>query len=298
MPTKIHVFGDTGGHAVALFRALAEIGVDLESWTIPEGVAIVHLGDLIHKGPSSNVLVEKINGLLERNPGQWLQVLGNHELQHVEDGIAFWRCSCSPETELILEDWYESGKARLAWALEDVLPQKWTNGNRPLEQEQLITSFLASHGGLTYPIWKALGSPLTPCQAADRIQADRQWWASSAGLMMGGNVYGQVGPVWAMAGSEVYPYWEMAHRLEGVAMPFGQLLGHNAAYDYDQNRWWPSMPQSFRKGSKVLLAERRTVGFVANSAMICMDPGYEKATPQGSQPYLTFEIEGELPSWS
>ena len=294
--TKVHVFGDTGGHALQLFASLAEIGVDLETCEIPEGTAIVHLGDLIHRGPSSNTIVSKVDLLMERNPGQWLQVLGNHEFQHIEDGIDFWRCNCSQDTAWTIERWYEEETARIAWALEGVLPQKWTQGNRPTGQEELISSFLATHGGLTYPIWKQIGRPLHARDAAAALQANRSWYGDSVGEAMGANVFGVVGPVWAQAAVDTHSYWEMASR-DGAKLPFGQLIGHSAPYDFERKLWYGTTSRIFRENAKVDQENRRTVSFVAGSAIICMDPGYGKElNPKlnPTQPYLSFEIEGDI----
>lgn len=295
--TSVHVFGDTGGHAVQLFASLAEIGVDLETWKIPEDTIIVHLGDLIHRGPNSNLIVSKVDELIRSNPGQWLQTLGNHEFQHIESGIDFWRCSCTQETAWTIEDWYDQDIARLAWGIEGVLPQKWTQGNRPQGQEELISSFLATHGGLTYPVWRQLNMRTSATEAAEEIQSRKDWYGDSVGEAMGSNHFGYVGPVWARAVGETYSYWEMGHRLDGASMPFGQLIGHSAPYDFERKLWYANTLKSFRETAKVDQKHRRTVSFVADSAIMCLDPGYGKELNhnlQPTQPYLSFEIEGTI----
>ncbi len=291
--TKVHVFGDTGGHGIQLFSSLAEIGVDLENWIIPEDVLIVHLGDLIHRGPASNTLVAKVDRLMENNPGQWIQILGNHEFNHIEDGPDFWACNCSQTTIWTLNDWYDEERAVIAHGIEGVLPQRWTEGNRPQGQEELISSFLATHGGLTYPTWELIGSPTSATEAARLLQADKNWWADSVGEAMGMNVYGRVGPVWARAVGETFRFWEMGHRLDGVSMPFGQLIGHSAPYDFARKQWFVTSSKEFRNTAKVSVEHRRTVSFVADSAIMCLDPGYGKELSQKldpKQPYLSFEI--------
>lgn len=288
----VHVFGDTGGHGLQLFKALSTIGVDLETGEIPEGVIIVHLGDLIHKGPASNTIVSMVDKLIRNNPGQWLQVLGNHEFQHIEEGIDFWNCSCTPDTQATIQEWYSEGLARVAWAIEGVLPNKWTTGNRPVGQEELVGSFLATHGGLTYPLWKKLGEPDSATLAADRLNAKRSWCAGSAGEMLGmTNRYGMVGPVWAMASKETFHYWHLEWLKSHLKMPFGQLVGHNAPFSFDSGNWWGNVSKDFRKVSKVNLEDRRTVCFVAESVLICMDPDYTKDAVSIEQPFLKFEIE-------
>ncbi len=110
---------------------------------------------------------------------------------------------------------------------------------------------------------------------------------------MGADVFGMVGPVWARAAGETYSYWEMASR-DGASMPFGQLIGHSAPYDFERKLWYGNTSRIFRENAKVDQENRRTVSFVADSAIICMDPGYSVQTSDLQQPYLSFEIEGEL----
>lgn len=289
----VHVFGDTGGHGLQLFAALEEIGVDLESATIPPGVLIVHLGDLVHRGPLSNEIVAKVDELIRNNPGQWLQLIGNHETQHLQGGLFFWdACLCSKETVAILRRWHEEDLARIAWAIEDVLPQRWNPGNRPIGQDTLVSSFLATHGGLTLPVWANIGRLQSATEVAEILVENTDWSFRSVGHAMGIERLGLVGPVWARAAAETFHYWEQEHRIEGVTMPFGQLVGHSAPYDFAQRRWWANTPEELRRNSKVLVAERRTVAFVADSVLVCMDPGYGVNLSRLSdpkQPYLTFE---------
>mgnify|MGYP005803054835 CR=1 FL=1 len=41
------------------------------------------------------------------------------------------------------------------------------------------------------------------------------------------------GPVWAAAGTEVYPSWP---RLE-AELPFNQIHGHSSAFDWNRSQW-------------------------------------------------------------
>lgn len=292
--TTVHVLGDTGGHGLQLFAALEEIGVDLESATIPSGVLIVHLGDLVHRGPLSNEIVAKVDGLIRNNPGQWLQLIGNHETQHLQGGLLFWdSCSCSNETVATLRRWHEEDLARIAWAIEGVLPQRWSPGNRPVGQDTLVSSFLATHGGLTLPIWSRIGRPQSATEAAEILVENTDWSFRSVGYAMGLERIGLVGPVWARAAAETFHYWEQEHRIEGVTMPFGQLVGHSAPYNFEQRRWWGNTSEQFKESAKVIVEARRTVSFVAENVLICMDPDYgvnlsRRTDPK--QPYLSFEI--------
>ena len=292
-PVRVYAFGDTGGHGIQLFESLTEIGVDLSTYSIPPAVLIVSLGDLIHKGPDSNELALTVDRLIERNPGQWLQVLGNHEFQHLQGGRFMRPCDCSPETIAILERWYSEGIARMAWALEDVAPRLWTRSEELPGRGGPVSSLLLTHAGLTRPIWESLGRPATATEAAAAIHANRLRYTKSIGEAIQLDLAGAVGPLWASAAGETFRFWELEHSRTGEPMPFGQLIGHNAPYDFSRGSWWPNVHQSFRDSAEVLLEERRTVALLAESVIVCLDPSYGdeldfSADPR--QPYLSFEL--------
>lgn len=310
MPS-VYVFGDTGGHGFQLFSALSSIGVDLANLKIPEGVKIVHLGDLIHRGPASDTIVSQVDKLIRSNPGQWLQTLGNHEFQHIVGGIDFWNCDCSLQTAAIIQAWYDEGLARIAWPIEGIVPQSsisasglssTSQSSEPLSASSSSSfryasgSFLATHGGLTFPIWQQLGEPSTATEAAELLNLKSGYYSTLVGESMGINRYGAVGPVWAMAVQETFKYWDLERLASGQAMPFGQLIGHSAPYDFSSQSWWSNVPLRFRESSKVYPRLLRTLTRVGDRAMICMDPGYGAQlgfADHPEQPYLKLKTEEE-----
>lgn len=80
---NVAVFGDLSGHLEPLLGALDELGVDLATACVPDGLVIVQVGDLVHHGPDGDSIVALVDRLLHQNPGRWAQLLGNHEAQHV-----------------------------------------------------------------------------------------------------------------------------------------------------------------------------------------------------------------------
>ena len=81
------VFGDTGGHFTQLYNGLIDIGMT-QDYVLPKNTTIVHCGDLVHKGPASMEILHMIDEVKEKNPDQWVQIIGNHEAQYL-GGIVF-----------------------------------------------------------------------------------------------------------------------------------------------------------------------------------------------------------------
>jgi len=58
--TRYALFGDIQGHAGPYAVALRALGVDVATGTVPDGLVVVQVGDLIHKGPESEATVELV----------------------------------------------------------------------------------------------------------------------------------------------------------------------------------------------------------------------------------------------
>ena len=59
------------------------LGADLDSGVVPEGLAIIQVGDLVHKGPDSGECFALADRFLVSSPGRWVQLVGNHEAQYL-----------------------------------------------------------------------------------------------------------------------------------------------------------------------------------------------------------------------
>ena len=140
------IFGDIGGHAGAFFRALESLGVDLATGGIPKDLTIVQLGDLIHKGPDSEAIVAFVSKVFSKSPDQWVQLLGNHEMQHL-GGYEFWRCSCSRELIASLHSWWGNGQASTVAGISHAPVPKVLTG----------APTLLSHAGVTSFLWNSVG---------------------------------------------------------------------------------------------------------------------------------------------
>ena len=261
----LHVFGDTGGHFDQLFTSLLRLGLNPETFELPADVRVIHLGDLIHKGPKSNELVQLVEQIITANPlGQWIQLLGNHESQHIPGGHHFWVCDCNNATKRLLKQWYRDKVAFVAHA----------EGN-----------FLFTHSGITRTFWEKLGSPASAAEAAERIQALPAEEAFKPGTMLARDrtrTWANPGPVWALSTFEVFQSWLYAK----VPMPFVQVHGHTSALDWESERWYPAPPE-FLENVRGDPESRSLLVPVAGSALIGLDPSFEKRTPRlEAQPFL------------
>lgn len=283
--TTGYIFGDTGGHADALFAALESLGVNLKTGEVPEDVHIVHVGDLIHRGLRDAPLVGLLSRVQRVNPDRWTQILGNHEALHVDLADFEWRCACSPHMVGVLNSLLGDGKIALAAAFAGT-----SRHLAPLET-------VVTHAGLTHTLWKDItGSSTSAAQVAMRINDPKNLTGvSRGGEMLGEGRQKRAGVFWAAATSEVYPDW-LSRTEAGGVMPFNQIHGHNAPFSWEQNCWYPGTPLRFRKAISAYGEERAAVlrtlsvdGMVSGSFVAC-DPGFGVRSPRVSvQPYVKID---------
>ena len=287
---KNYIFGDTGGHAKPLFASLKELGVDMENYIIPEGIRIIHCGDLIHKGPSTTALLIRVDKLIRNNPGQWIQILGNHEFQHLEGSPYFWRCNCSIQDIGIIEDWFEEGLATAAFGIDKITEAKLEVSSKPkIAVPQ--TGALFVHGGLTYTWWKKYGQPKTPTAMAHKLNELEVYEVTAAGLMLGYQ-NPQVGPVWAIGNDEVFNNWLQAESW-GKKMPFMQVHGHTTSYQWRKGEWFRKDREfkKFKEVTKLNPETRSVITEVAGNLIIGIDPGFAATADLAKQPFLTLISE-------
>jgi hypothetical protein len=282
---NVFVFGDTGGHFSPLLSSLRKIGVDTtDTLNIPDGIQIIHLGDLIHKGIHSNDLVEIVDSLIRKNPGQYIQLLGNHEFQHIKGAPIFWRCDCNAKTVSIINKWYNEGLAVPSYYLSAPVvfnvPKSLRFDTNLIKDKDI----LFSHAGLTHDFWGHIGSPKTAKLASERLNKLSVRDVTIPGMMLaGGSPHGPVGPVWALSTSEVFASWTQ----EGViSPPFVQINGHSPAYQWQRKVWHAGTPLQFKKRTKLDVENRIMYTSVQDSLQLCLDPGFGINYDLRNQTYL------------
>ncbi len=74
---RIAVLGDASGWLSPTLAALRGLGVqvDLDRFSWPDDLVVVHVGDLVHKGPDSDDLVAWVDAVMERVGDRWIQLV-------------------------------------------------------------------------------------------------------------------------------------------------------------------------------------------------------------------------------
>ncbi len=280
------VFGDTGGHADPLLASLQAIGMDMNTLKLPDNIRVVHLGDLIHKGPFSNEIIMIINFILARNPEQWIQILGNHEFNYVDGAPHFWFNDLNNHSIHILHSWIEKGLARPAFALpggNHIISTSEVNHTSSI----LDKGILFTHAGLTRQFWKNINHEPNALRAAEMINNLSVKEVTKPGIMLETMFAGlNPGPVWALASTEVYQSWEMDPQIE---MPFIQVHGHTVAYEWFLNEWYSTVSPNFKRNTILDYTNRLSFTSLAGSLLIGCDPGFSETFDMKQQPFLTLD---------
>lgn len=210
---RIAVLGDLSGHLKPLLTTLAELGVEVDDRNVPRQVTwpddlvVVQVGDLVHKGPVSELVVAVVDALFRRT-GRWVQLLGNHEAQYVPGGIDFWVPPVDGRIGARLGEWWDEGFLRPAVAVDDAT----------------LGPVLVSHGGLTVRSWQALGRPDHVGAATALHQpSNHARHVLAAGVMAARDA--DPGVAWTEPKRELRSPW-LVHAEVGGVVPFSQVHGH------------------------------------------------------------------------
>lgn len=279
---KYYVIGDTGGHLPQLMSGLEHVGVDTENKIIPEDVTVIHLGDLIHKGPSTSLkALNFVRAMQQNNPGRWVQLIGNHEIQHISGGLKFWKCNCGEDFEVLLNSMFVAGEVVFSYYVEDMRSENLTLSKRttfvPENRDWLFT-----HGGLTRLWWGKVHNSnpdvRTLSESINSLPADI---ASSPGVRLG-YPRNPASPVWASAPTEVFPGW-----FERGSMPFNQVVGHTYLFNWEKGRWYGRPERTLKSLTKLNETIRASLTLIGDSVLVVADPGFESAEPTvKSQPVI------------
>ncbi|CCH78422.1 Metallophosphoesterase [Nostocoides japonicum T1-X7] len=216
--SRVAVIGDVGGHTGALRRELRRLGADPVEGTLPPGLLVVQVGDLVHRGPDSDGVVALVDRYLRTQPDQWVQLVGNHEAQYLREPVFDWPDEVADATAETIRRWWGDGLMRVGVALPT------PDGD-----------FLVTHAGLTAGMWRAvLDTPIDARRAARRLNGlvgRRDAAVFRAGAMLGRRASGSAGPLWAEAASELVPSWFQTR------IPFHQVHGHSTLVDWATGRF-------------------------------------------------------------
>ena len=242
---RVAVVGDVAGHLDELRRELRRLGADEDSALLPPDLTVIQLGDLVHRGPDSAGVVELVDHYLHARPGQWIQLVGNHEAHYLRRPVFVWDQHIGSRARATLRRWWAGGQMVAAAAVTTA-----------------TETFLVTHAGLTAPFWRdVLGAPPDAEHAAAALNSlidTRQDLLFRAGHMLTGHRRDRAaGPLWAEPGGELLPGWL------GVPLPFSQVHGHASLFDFQHRR--------FRADDAVVAAA--TVDVEARHVTVRLDGG-------------------------
>ena len=181
---------------------------------LPDDLVVVQVGDLVHRGPDSAGVVALVDRYLHSQPGQWIQLVGNHEAQYLAARRpSTGRKRLDDDSAATLRGWWADGLMVAAAELHGI-------GGEDI---------LITHAGLTEGFWRrVLGAP---ADAGPRGRAAERDDRHSARPDLpvrpdAGRRPAQLrapGPLWASAATELVPSWLEAW------LPFSQIHGHTHA---------------------------------------------------------------------
>jgi hypothetical protein len=255
---SVAVIGDVGGHRDELEGALIDLGWNPETGLLPSGLVVVQLGDLVHRGPDSTGVLDLVERVMDANPTQWVQLVGNHE-GHYIGGPQFQPREYQvtrPDRQRLV-DWWDTGRMRMAAAIE----------------VEGVGEVLVTHAGLTAGMWAYNGSHSSASAAAMSLNllsrvAPNLIFTTGA-MVQDTPTNRAAGPVWAHPTKEVLASW-----LELGEMPFHQIHGHATEYRWRDGRWDQDVPASLRTSDAVDFERRHTRLRVGGHVIMGIDPGH------------------------
>ena len=212
---RVAVIGDVSGHLDTLREELRRLGANADG-RLPDDLVVVQVGDLVHRGPDSDQLVELVDDYLSDQPDNWIQLVGNHEAIYLGLTSFQWPQRLSRQAVRTVRRWFHTGTMVGAAAIHGA-----------------DESFLVTHAGLTGRFWHdVLGGPTDVDEAADRLTAlalDKPTVYARPGHLLGGRLNLGAGPLWASASSELLPSWR------GADLPFSQVHGHGSPINWSSD---------------------------------------------------------------
>jgi Calcineurin-like phosphoesterase len=268
---RVAVVGDIGGHADELRRELGRLGADPRTGRLPDDLTVVQVGDLVHRGPDSERVIVLVDRYLREQPGQWVQLLGNHEAHYVREPVFEWPQRLSRGSVDTLHRWWQAGQFRVA---ASVVTDTET--------------FVVTHAGVTAGFWRdVLGSttdPRTAEAALNGLIGGNEAALFLAGHMLSGKRKNHgAGPIWAAAATELVPSWV------GEPMPFSQIHGHSTLYDW-HHRHFRASATIARLADLDEEAKHETVA-LSGGRIVGVDPGHGQ---RPVRPWRAYELSGTV----
>ena len=255
---RVAVFGDVGGQRGALVDQLVELGADPDSLAVPPDLAVVQVGDLMHRGPDSPGVLKLVDRVMSGQPDQWVQLAGNHEALYLGLPQFHWPERLPGAAREAVNRWWATERLRIAATIE-------VDGD---DAQTLVT-----HAGLTQGFWRHfLGMPDSGVAAAEALNrligSLHERWLFRPGVMVTQSIDLSAGPMWASSPDELIPSWREA----ALQMPFQQVHGHSSLVDRTTGRHLGQADRVGRFTDDPVL--RHTTSVIGGRRIVGIDPGH------------------------
>ena len=279
---KVAVLGDLSGHVVPLLRELTKLGIEFDHptqpsrvVTWPQDLAVIQVGDLVHKGPHSELAVALVHDLLVPT-GRWIQLLGNHESQYLDRGIHFWDPKIDPKVVPALRQMWDTGEMVPAAAV--------------VADDGATT--VVTHAGVAPHVVDAvahdLGRAPTGVEVVAALGDDTDGYLVFTPGMMAGRPH-PPGVIWTEPRAELRLPWLSPHR-PGLPLAFHQVHGHAQPLLYSGPRKPLRLPAELaatthvEPGTGHVITEVATDGGIRR--IVGIDPGATDKRAAAPRPLL------------
>lgn len=237
---KTVIIGDIGGQTEVFLDVLKRVGIS-DDFRVPAGLRIIQIGDLARMSNEHNIdsvaCLQIADSLLRNNPGQWFQLLGNHESPFIGGPYPeTWvgRQAFHDQSRDIVTAWWNEGLAKLAVGIDTH------------DGPALIT-----HAGITRGYYRNVLHARNPHDAVSAINSivknrDYHGFYEIGAVNFGLEPNVQSDFLWAATGAELLPSWH------GHDMGFHQIHGHDTALiSWDKPVLRNDLPDEYLNGFSI-----------------------------------------------
>jgi hypothetical protein len=240
------VLGDVGGQTRVYRDALLSLGIDPDECLIPEGITLIQVGDVVrfNHNPHLDSLgcVEISDRLIQNNPDNYIQLLGNHDLALLGGARdPHWKILDLPDSREYVERWWQDGTVSLGVTLRSITG----DGN----------DILITHAGLGRNYWKQIsgGDAVQTAVALNSLVGQNVADFEVPGHLVTGADNVNADTAWALVGPEFHSTWQ------GHQMPFNQIHGHACLMEWDSGNYWPDVIPEVIASTEINWSHRYTL---------------------------------------
>lgn len=228
---KVAVLGDIGGQINVFKDAVKSLGGCPEHAILPSDTQLIQVGDVVRRHDSADLdsvaCAAYVEKLMLNNPGQYIQVMGNHEMPSLGGQVdPNWTLLNIDPADALIRKWWNDKSVYLAAGLIHA------DG-----RETLIT-----HAGMNANYHLSLGGRgmVDTVQKLNAMVGGRLSAFERPGYLVKKDYDRGADFLWSLVGLELYETWYEK------SMPFEQIHGHCCSYRWDVKDFWSDIPERAR----------------------------------------------------